>query len=65
MSETNKKDNEKYYKSECDFSDFKAVSSQDCTGLIPSGPVNDAEIKSYEETYDYRAQIHDKKDNKK
>lgn len=30
-----------------------AASSQDCTGLIPSAPLNDAELDSYEEIYPF------------
>lgn len=30
-----------------------AASSQDCTGLIPSIPLNDAELDSYEELYPF------------
>ena len=28
-----------------------AASSQDCTGLIPAGPVDEEELKSYEAVY--------------
>ena len=28
-----------------------AASTQDCTGLIPSGPVNEDELESYEALY--------------
>lgn len=31
----------------CDFPS-NAASTQDCTGLIPSGPVNEDELESYE-----------------
>ena len=31
-----------------------AASSQDCTGLIPAGPVDEAELKSYEAVYHYQ-----------
>ena len=36
--------------------DFLAnsASTQDCTGLIPVGPTNRAELESYEEVYHYR-----------
>ena len=27
---------------------------QDCTGLIPSGPVNEDELESYEAVYHYQ-----------
>ena len=30
-----------------------AASTQDCTGLIPSGPVNEDELTSYETVYHY------------
>lgn len=30
-----------------------AVSTQDCTGLIPFGPVNEDELESYESVYHY------------
>ncbi|MEZ3486808.1 MAG: hypothetical protein K1W22_09530 [Lachnospiraceae bacterium] len=30
-----------------------AASSQDCTGLIPSEPVSEAEIESYEDLYHF------------
>ena len=30
-----------------------SASSQDCTGLIPSGPVNEDELMSYETVYHY------------
>ena len=35
--------------------DFLAnsASTQDCTGLIPSAPVNEDELKSYETVYHY------------
>lgn len=31
-----------------------AASSQDCTGLIPAGPVDEEELKSYEAVYHYQ-----------
>ena len=31
-----------------------AASTLDCTGLIPSGPVNEAELESYEAVYHYQ-----------
>lgn len=31
-----------------------SASAQDCTGLIPSGPVDDAELESYEAIYPYQ-----------
>lgn len=37
-----------------------AASTQDCTGLIPSGPVNEDELESYEALYHYQpSQIKD------
>lgn len=30
-----------------------AASSHDCTGLIPSAPMNDAELESYNAIYQY------------
>ena len=30
-----------------------SASTQDCTGLIPSAPVNENELKSYETVYHY------------
>lgn len=30
-----------------------AASSQDCTGLIPSGPASEAELQSYEDLYHF------------
>ena len=37
----------------CDYL-ANAVSTQDCTGLIPSAPVSDAELEYYEEVYHYQ-----------
>lgn len=31
-----------------------AASSQDCTGLIPSAPLNKAELESYDALYKYQ-----------
>lgn len=31
-----------------------AASTHDCTGLIPSAPVSEAELESYEDVYHYR-----------
>ena len=31
-----------------------AAFTQDCTGLIPSGPVNEDELESYEALYHYQ-----------
>lgn len=32
-----------------------AASTQDCTGLIPSAPLNEAELESYNEIYKFQA----------
>lgn len=32
---------------------LSSSSSQDCTGLIPTAPVNDGEVKNYEELYPF------------
>lgn len=32
-----------------------AASSQDCTGLIPSGPVDEEQLESYEDIYHYQS----------
>lgn len=37
----------------CDFLS-NAASTQDCTGLIPSGVVNEDELEAYEEVYHYQ-----------
>ena len=37
----------------CDFLS-NAASTQDCTGLIPSGPVNENELEAYETVYHYQ-----------
>jgi len=31
----------------------KSCSAQDCTGLIPSAPANQAELEAYEDIYPY------------
>ena len=31
-----------------------AASTQDCTGLIPAGPVNGDELEAYEDVYHYQ-----------
>ena len=42
-----------------------AASSQDCTGLIPSAPLNHAELESYEEIYKFQApEVPDKSNTK-
>lgn len=40
-----------------------AASSQDCTGLIPSAPLSEAELDSYEELYPSVPPASDIKDN--
>ena len=40
-----------------------AASSQDCTGLIPSAPLSEAELDSYEELYPFLPPASDIKDN--
>ena len=47
-----KKDNQKLI----DSTDYlvNSASAQDCTGLIPSGPVNEDELESYEALYHYQ-----------
>lgn len=45
-----------------------AASSQDCTGLIPSAPLSEAELDSYEELYPFLPPVppaSDIKDNSK
>ena len=32
---------------------LKPASTQDCTGLIPSGPVDEQEMNQYEELYSF------------
>ena len=34
-----------------------SASTQDCTGLIPSAPQNDAELESYESVYHYHPPV--------
>lgn len=36
-----------------DYDYLKASSAQDCTGLIPGGITDDAEIENYEELYPF------------
>ncbi len=50
-----KKKRKDFYNQTPDFDDFKAVSSQDCTGLVPASPKSRADKESYKETYDYGA----------
>lgn len=44
-------------KKEEDYRYLKPCSAQDCTGLIPKGPENDAEIENYEELYPFLPRI--------
>lgn len=37
--------------------DLKPCSVQDCTGLIPKGPVDEAEMENYEELYPFLPRI--------
>ena len=37
----------------CDFL-ANAASTQDCTGLIPAGPVNEDQLESYDAVYHYQ-----------
>ena len=34
-----------------------SASTQDCTGLIPSAPQNNAELESYEDVYHYQPPV--------
>ena len=34
--------------------DIQSCSATDCTGLIPAGPVDEEELKSYEAVYHYQ-----------
>lgn len=36
---------------------LKPSSFQDCTGLIPAAPANDAEIENYEELYPFLPKV--------
>lgn len=51
----NKKENEKLI----DDYDYlsNAASSTDCTGLIPSLPVSDAELEAYNDVYQYKPPV--------
>lgn len=47
-------------KSSMNMDDFRYVkpnSAQDCTGLIPAGPVDEEELEAYEELYPFLPQI--------
>ncbi len=60
-----KNSNEDYYNCQADLTDFKAVSNQDCTGLIPARPRDDASAESYKQTYDYTVTLKENHFNKK
>ena len=47
------KNENKVIQNPADYDYLKASSVQDCTGLIPSGIVDEAEIESYEELYPF------------
>ena len=47
------KNENKVIQNPADYDYLKASSVQDCTGLIPSGIVDEAEIESYEEFYPF------------
>lgn len=36
---------------------LKASSVQDCTGLIPAAPADDAEVENYEELYPFLPKV--------
>lgn len=36
---------------------LKASSAQDCTGLIPAAPADDAEVENYEELYPFLPKV--------
>ncbi|MBR5509615.1 MAG: hypothetical protein IKV59_06140 [Lachnospiraceae bacterium] len=40
-----------------DFRYIKPNSAQDCTGLIPAGPVDENELEAYEELYPFLPKI--------
>ncbi len=44
---------EKQSKQFCQQDYIKSGSSTDCTGLIPSAPLNDEEFNSYQEVYSF------------
>lgn len=47
------KNENKVIQNPADYDYLRASSAQDCTGLIPSGIVDEAEIESYEELYPF------------
>lgn len=42
-----------------------AVSSMDCTGLIPSGPVSEEDLESYQELYRFETPLETLKNKEK
>jgi len=52
-----KKENATAAEAREEFRYTKPCSAQDCTGLIPSGPVDEAEIENYEELYPFLPKI--------
>ncbi len=57
MGKKHKRAKKDFYNQQADFTDFKAVSAQDCTGLIPGNPQFDSSVESYKQTYDYTVTI--------
>ena len=53
---TGKKNTEKTNEEIIDSYDYlsNAAAAQDCTGLIPSAPLNEAELESYDALYKYQ-----------
>ncbi|MBQ9673461.1 MAG: hypothetical protein IJV39_02425 [Ruminococcus sp.] len=56
MKKKNRRDK---YNVEETMPDLNTISSNDCTGLIPSDPKNDEQLESYEEIYPYNADFVD------
>lgn len=48
-----KNKNDPYGCDETDYLDIQACCAQDCTGLIPSLPVNEEELESYADLYHF------------
>lgn len=44
---------------EPEYSYLKPCSAQDCTGLIPAGPVDEHEMENYEELYPFLPKVPD------
>lgn len=44
-------------KNQDDYDYMKACSAQDCTGLIPSAPVDETELENYEELYPFLPKV--------